>query len=101
MPHYARRPATPSVTRTTSSRRTSSVAQTRRLGDVLPNTDGSSLSAWTGYLLTTLIQPSPPEHCGSSRAGHIWPPDLVDDDDVRSALGRCIALRASIRGLAL
>src|SRR6478736_3936727 len=48
----------------------------------LPNTDGSALSAWTGYSLTTPIPPARPEPRGSSRAGRIWPPDLVDDDEV-------------------
>jgi len=32
----------------------------------LPNTDGSALSAWTGYSPTAPIAPSPPEPCGSS-----------------------------------
>ena len=56
-----------------------------------------------GHSLTTPIPPSPPEHCGSSWAGRIGPPDLVDDDDARYASPHSedVLPYASIRGRAL
>src|SRR6185437_12158533 len=80
---------TPSVTRTASSRRTSSVAQTRPdYGDAIAEYRRFFTIGVDGYSLTPPTPPSPPERCGSSRAGHIWPSELVADDNVRYALPR-------------